>query len=61
MARNIAEIGGEKMNTVLMSLNIDIKIKGQIRKIAKQKGLTMTALIHVILSDYLEERKRKSQ
>ncbi len=49
------------MNTVLMSLNIDIKMKKQIQKIAKRKGVTMTALIHIILSDYLEEQRKKAR
>ena len=42
-----------KLNISLMSFNIDKKIKKQIQKIAREKGISMSALINIILGDYI--------
>ena len=48
-----------KLNIILMSFNIDKKIKKQIQKIAREKGISMSALINIILGDFVEEQRKK--
>ena len=41
----------------LMSFYIDTKIKQKTERIAKKRGISMSSLINVVLSDYVEKAK----
>ena len=47
-----------KLNIILMSFNIDKKIKKQIQKIAREKGISMSALINIILGDFVKQENK---
>lgn len=49
--------GGESLNENHLNFRISEKLYSQLKSESEEKGLSLAALIRVILSEYFEKRK----